>query len=168
MRFVRTLLTALTISFAATPVAWAAGEVAPEFSLRDINNKPVALADYRGKVVLLNFWATWCQPCQVEMPHLQKMQDELGEKGLVVLSVSIDDARAASMVKPLIKRNKYTFTVLLDKDTKVVAKYNPDKTLPYTAVIDREGRIQNVHRGYNPGDEVALRKEVVALLDGGL
>lgn len=148
----------LTLSGAAR----AEGTTAPGFTLRDINNAEVKLDDYKGKVVLMNFWATWCQPCQAEMPHLQALHDEFGPKGFTVVSVSIDDARAASMVKPLIKRNGYTFPVLLDKETTVVAQYNPDKTLPYTVIIDREGKIQNVHRGYNPGDEKKLREEVAA------
>jgi peroxiredoxin len=147
-----------------SPDAEAIGETAPAFSLRDIDGKQVSLSDFKGKVVLVNFWATWCQPCQVEMPHLQKMHTEFADQGFVVLSISIDEARGASMVKPLIKRHGYTFPVLLDKDTSVVSLYNPSKTLPYTAVLDRQHKIQGVHQGYNPGDEVGLRAEVEALL----
>lgn len=153
------------VSFGAlsTP-AQAAGEKAPEIKLRDINNKEVKLSDYQGKVVLVNFWATWCGPCKVEMPHLDEMDKEFEARGFEVLSISTDDARAASMVKPFIKKNDYQFTVLLDKTTEVVSKYNPAKTLPYTAIIDREGNIAHVHMGYNPGDEEKMRQEVEALL----
>jgi peroxiredoxin len=143
---------------------WAAGEVAPDFTLRDVDGQAVSLSSYKGKVVLVNFWATWCAPCQVEMPHLEKMQQAFKDKGFVVLSISADDARTASMVKPLIKKNGYTFTVLLDNDTTVVAQYNPSKTLPFNVLIDQDGKIQQVHQGYNPGDEVGLRAEVEALL----
>jgi peroxiredoxin len=144
--------------------AEAVGEAAPVFSLRDIDGKQVSLGDFKDKVVLINFWATWCQPCQVEMPHLQKMHMEFADQGFVVLSISIDEARSASMVKPLIRKNGYTFPVLLDKDTSVVAQYNPSKVLPFTVVLDRSHKIQVVHQGYNPGDEVGLRAEVEALL----
>jgi peroxiredoxin len=144
--------------------AHAAGEQAPDFTLRDINNKEFSLSDFKGKVVLVNFWATWCGPCKVEMPHLDKMDAELESRGFEVLSISTDDARAASMVKPFIKKNGYQFTVLLDKTTSVVSKYNPAKTLPYTAIVDRDGRIAHVHMGYNAGDEVKMRKEVEDLL----
>ncbi len=160
-------LTALAIGLSGallSPSAEAAGEVAPAFTLRDIDGKTVNLADYQGKVVLLQFWATWCGPCQAEMPHLQKMYTELGPKGFVVLSISIDDARASSMVKPIIKKNGYTFPVLLDKDTSVVTKYNPTKSVPYAVVVDKAGKIASVHLGYNPGDEVALKSEISALL----
>ena len=143
-----------------------AGEAAPDFTLRDINGKQVSLSSYKGKVVLVNFWATWCGPCKLEMPHLDKMDRDLEEKGFEVISISTDDARASSKVKPLIKRGGYDFTVLLDKETTVVSQYNPAKTLPYNVLIDREGAIHKVFQGYNPGDEVELRKEVESLLEG--
>ena len=161
------LLLTLVVAAGLMPTdASAAGEQLPDFTLRDIDNKEVSVKDFRGKVVLLNFWATWCQPCMVEMTHLQKMHAELGAKGFTVLSISADDARSASMVKPVIKRNGYTFPVLLDKETKVVSQLNPSKTLPYTVIVDKEGRIVATHMGYNPGDEVGMRKEVEALLSG--
>ncbi|MCB9779179.1 MAG: TlpA family protein disulfide reductase [Alphaproteobacteria bacterium] len=146
--------------------AAAAREVAPGIELRDTDNQLVTLADLKGKVVLLNFWATWCGPCMLELPHLQKMYDDLKDQGFVVLSVSTDDARDASKVKPLVKAKRLTFPVVLDKDTAVVSQYNPNKILPYTVLIDREGRIAARHQGYNPGDEVNIRAEVEALLSG--
>lgn len=154
----------LTAFFAGASFA---GEAAPGFSLRDINGKEVSLDSYKGKVVLVNFWATWCGPCKLEMPHLDKMDRELEEKGFEVISISTDDARASSKVKPLVKRGGYGFTVLLDKDTTVVSQYNPAKTLPYNVLIDRAGNIHKVYQGYNPGDEVELRKEVEALVASG-
>ena len=143
-----------------------AASKAPDFTLRDINGKKHTLSDYEGKVVLLNFWATWCMPCQSEMPHIQKMKNELEEDGLVVLSVSIDEAKDISKVKPLVKRNRYDFTVLLDKETKVVSLYNPDKTVPYTSIIDRDGNFYYSKVSYAPGDEVELKKKVISALEG--
>jgi peroxiredoxin len=142
-----------------------AGEAAPDFTLRDINGQQVSLSSYKGKVVLLNFWATWCGPCKLEMPHLDKMDREFEEKGFEVISISTDDARASSKVRPLIKRGGYGFTVLLDKETTVVSQYNPAKTLPYNVLIDRKGAIHKVFQGYNPGDEVQLRKAIESLLE---
>lgn len=166
----RRLLTAAVLSLglalSAAPEAHAAGEVMPDFTLRDLNNKEVKFSDFKGKVVVVSFWATWCQPCMVEMKHLEVMQKELKDNDFTVLSISTDDARSASMVKPIIKRNGYTFPVLLDKQTKVVSQLNPSKTLPYTVIVDKEGRIAATHMGYNPGDEVQLREEVDALLAG--
>ena len=142
----------------------AAGEQAADFTLRSVDGTSVSLSDYRGKVVLVNFWATWCQPCQVEMPQLQKMYGELGPQGFVVLSVSADDARSSSQVKPLIKRGGYTFPVLLDTETTVVSQYNPNKVLPYSVLVDREGRILEIFQGYKPGEEVTVRQKVVSAL----
>lgn len=165
-RFFTALALAFALSLGFSPAAQAAGEQMPDFTLRDMNNKEVKFSDFKGKVVLVNFWATWCQPCMVEMKHLQKMHEELGGDDFTVLSISADDARSASMVKPIIKRNRYTFPVLLDKQTKVVSQLNPSKTLPYTLIVDKDGRIAATHMGYNPGDEVKLKEEITSLING--
>lgn len=149
----------------AVPAALAASnKVAPAFTLRDVNNQSQSLAQHSGKVVLVNFWATWCQPCMVEMPHLEAMYKELGPKGLVVLGISADAARDAGKVKPLITTKGITYPVLLDPQTTVVSLYNPSKTMPFNVIVDRDGTIASVHSGYNAGDEVTLRKEIEALL----
>jgi peroxiredoxin len=151
-------------SFLGGSQAFAEDGMAPGFTLRDINKKEVKLSDYRGKVVLINFWATWCQPCQAEMPHLQDMYDDLKDKGFEILSISIDEARDASKVKPLIRRGKYTFPVLLDKQTKVIPLYNPDQTLPYNALVDKEGKLVWTKLSYAPGEEKLLREKVMEYL----
>jgi len=137
---------------------------APDFSLRNTENDDVKLSEFEGQVVLLSFWATWCVPCQVEMPKLQEMHSELADQGFTVLAISTDDSRSKSRVKPMIKSKGYTFPVLYDTDTKVVTQYNPEKTLPYTVLIDREGNVAYKHSGYSEGDEVHLREEVDKLL----
>jgi len=137
---------------------------ASEFTLRDINGRQVTLSDYQGQVILLSFWATWCGPCKEEMPHLQDLYTEHRDEGFVVLSISSDDARTASRVKPFIKKNRYDFPVLLDKESTVTGTYNPSKTLPFTVIIDRDFDVAEVHSGYNPGDEVKVRARVEELL----
>ena len=101
MHLVRTATAALLMAavLALAPGS-ARAEKAADFTLRDIDGNSVTLSELRGKVVILSFWATWCGPCKEEMPHLQKMYDAKKEKGFTALSVSTDDARSASRVKP--------------------------------------------------------------------
>jgi len=141
-------------------------ETASDFTLRDMNGESVTLSSLEGKVVIMSFWATWCGPCKEEMPHLQKMLTARRADGLEILSISTDDARSASRVKPFIKKMGYDFTVLLDRDSTVIGTYNPNKTLPYTVVVDRQGNVARRHSGYNPGDEVELGEFVSSLLEG--
>lgn len=152
----------VVLALGASPSA--AAEQANDFTLRDLSGSSVTLSELKGKVVVLSFWATWCGPCKEEMPHLQRMYSEHEDEGLVVLSISTDDARSASKVKPYIKKNGYTFPVLLDRDSSVIGSYNPAKTLPFTVVIDRAFEISKVTSGYNPGDETALEELVTGLL----
>ncbi len=143
-----------------------AADKATDFTLRDIDNASVTLSELEGSVVMLSFWATWCGPCKEEMPHLQKLYTERKDEGFVLLSISTDDARSASRVKPYIKKMGYDFTVLLDKESKVIGTYNPPKTLPYTVVIDRDGNIAHRASGYKMGDEEKLAELVLGLLSG--
>lgn len=162
----RSLLPLLVLGLLALApaVGRALGEVAPNFTLRNVDGQNVSLEAHRGKVVLLNFWATWCQPCRVEQTKLEEMYKELKPQGLEILAISADDARSSSQVKPMVMRAGLTFPVLLDPQTSVVSQYNPSKALPYNVIIDRVGRVRHVHQGYNPGDEITLKSEIVALL----
>lgn len=154
----------LGLLFASSPAFSA--ETATDFTLRDINGKEMTLSSLKGKVVVMSFWATWCGPCKEEMPHLEAMYKELAAKGLVVLSISTDDARSASRVKPFIMKMGYTFPVLLDRESTVISTYNPSKTLPYTVVVDRDGGVARRTSGYNPGDETELKAFLTKLIDG--
>jgi peroxiredoxin len=138
----------------------AAGDKAPDFTLRDINNQEVKLSDQAGNVVLVNFWATWCVPCMVEMPYIEELYTTHKDDGFVVLAISADDARSASRVKPLVKSKKWSFPVLLDKQTTVVAQYNPSKTLPFTQLLDENLDVIWTHQGYTAGDEEEMKEKV--------
>ncbi len=142
-----------------------AGAPAPDFSLPDLSGAKVRLSELvaQGPVVMA-FWATWCRPCALEIPHLSAMQDELGPRGLTVIGVSLDDATTVSDVRAFVRRH-VRYTVVLDTEGRVAAQYNPEHALPMSVVIGRRGRVRHVHRGYVPGDEVQLRAEVLALLD---
>ncbi|MFH1468708.1 MAG: TlpA disulfide reductase family protein [Pseudomonadota bacterium] len=159
----RALLVTLFIALLGIFPARAADQ-APGFTLRDINGKQASLSDFSGQVVLISFWASWCTPCQAEMPHLERFYQTYREKGFTVLSINTDDARSSSQVKPLVKSKGLTFPVLLDKETAVVALYNPAKTLPYGVLIDRSGAIAQVFQGYTPGEEVHVEEAIKVAL----
>lgn len=142
------------------------GSTATDFSARDIDGKTVKLSEYLGKqAVVLNFWATWCEPCVAEFPHLRRMYDANKAKGLVVLGVAMDGPESVANVAPFARRQQLNFPVLLDEDSHVAQLYNPKKSAPLSVLIDKQGRIFKVREGYNPGDEEFLAQDVAKMLD---
>ena len=132
--------------------------MAPDFSLRDINGELFTLSEHRGKIIVMNFWATWCSPCMVELPHLDRIDKEYEEHNVEVVAISLDAARHTSKVKSYIKSRGYQFITLLDTDTAVVSQYHPQKSIPYTLILDREGRIVHTHVGFVSGVENTYRR----------
>lgn len=118
---------------------------APDFSLKDANGTQVKLSDYRGKVVLLNFWATWCGPCKIEIPWFIDFEQQYKDKGLEVLGVAMDD-EGWTAVKPYLTERKVNYRVLLGNDS-VATLFGGIDSLPTTFIIDRSGRIDKVHVG---------------------
>lgn len=118
---------------------------APDFTLKDADGQNVKLSDYRGKVVLLNFWATWCGPCQLEIPWFIDFQKEYKSQGLEVIGVSMDDDGWAA-IKPFVAAHKINYRILLGNDS-VTQLYGGIDSLPTTFLIDRNGRIAKVHVG---------------------
>ena len=118
---------------------------APPLKLRDLQGRAVRLSDYRGKVVLLNFWATWCPPCRAEMPDLIRLQREYGQQGLQVIGVTYPPERRAR-VRGFTRRLKVNYPVALGtRQTK--ASFTADETLPLTVIIDRDGTIRGFIAG---------------------
>jgi len=113
-------------------------KLAPDFSLMDSNGALVKLSEYRGKVVLLNFWATWCGPCQLEIPWFEEFEQQYKSKGFEVIGVSMDDD-GWPVVKPYIAEHKLNYRVLLGNDS-VSQLYGGLEALPTTFLIDREGK----------------------------
>jgi len=142
-----------------TPVK--ARKTAPDFTLKDANGKSVRLADYRGKVVLLDFWATWCTPCQVEIPWFIDFERSLKGRGFAVLGVSMDED-GWDAVKPYIQKRGMNYRVLLGDDN-VAKEYGGLDALPTTLLLDREGRIAATHMGLS--DKKEFLDEINSLLD---
>jgi peroxiredoxin len=116
------------------------GEPAPNFQLRDMNGQIVSLSDLRGKVVLLNFWATWCGPCRIEMPAMERLYRTYERKDFEILAVSTD-AQGAAVTRPFQQENKLTFPILHDADFRVGLSYGA-RTLPMTFMVDRHGIVR--------------------------
>lgn len=148
-------LTAILLSAACTTTTTKAGggtvkptssrKAAPAFELKDADGKAVKLADYNGKVVLLNFWATWCGPCKVEIPWFIDFETQYKDKGFAVVGVAMDE-EGWDIIKPYIQQKKVNYRVLLGTD-QVAQMYGGVESLPTTFILDREGKIATVHVG---------------------
>ena len=157
----RGLLSALL----AASVAFAAGGdttgLAPAFTLSSLSGQPGALSQYQGQVVMVNFWATWCGPCQQEMPLLDQMYKKYKPAGFTLIGVNVD--KEALPVKELLARKPVTFPVLLDPANQVSKAYHVAE-MPSSVIIDRKGQIRYIHRGYRPGDENEYQDRIRQLL----
>lgn len=146
-----------------------------DFELEDLNGNKVKLSDYKGQLVFLNFWATWCPPCREEMPDMEEIHQQYGDKGVAILAVSStqlelrggnDKEKAQQQVKDYIDKEGFTFPIPLDTDNKALREYNniyPITGIPTTFMIDREGIIRYARPGAFQGQEQI--KAFIALLD---
>jgi peroxiredoxin len=142
----------------------AAGDRAAEFSLHDLNGNTVSLTSLRGKVIFLNIWATWCEPCREEMPSMETLYNEFkGNKDFVILAVS-QDRGGKDAVKSYIDKNGYHFHVLLDPDNKLSDSYDVSG-VPETFIIDRHGRIVAHHMGAFDWSRSDVHEALEELLD---
>ncbi len=122
------------------------GRIAADFTLEDLSGRTITLASLRGKVIFLNFWATWCAPCLDEMPSMQALYDQMrGNADFVMLAVS-QDQRGRQAVKPFIDKNGFRFQILLDPEGQLAESYGL-RGVPETFIIDRSGRIVAHHAG---------------------
>jgi thiol-disulfide isomerase/thioredoxin len=124
---------------------------APPFVLKDLDGHTVRLSDYRGKVVLVNFWATWCPPCRAEMPDLVRLQREHGKAGLQIIGITYPPEKE-TRVRRFAKSLKVNYPIILGT-RQVKARFSSDETLPLTVVIDREGKVSDIISG------ILLREE---------
>jgi peroxiredoxin len=130
---------------AATP-----GSPAPDFTLAAREGGKVSLADLKGQVVMINFWATWCGPCRQEMPLFAQLQSKYEPLGFTLLAVNVEPDSAAAVT--WLKGMPITFPILFDTDSAVAGRFGVEG-MPSTVFVDRNGQVRYVHRGYKPGDE---------------
>jgi len=164
------VIAALAAVLSAVPGgAWAAGGTlkpwsggaTPPLALRDLEGREHKLADYKGKVIVLNFWATWCDPCREEMPAMQRLQDKLAGKPFVILAV--DYGEGAPRIKDFLKKVPVRFTMLLDRDTTAATAWKV-KVLPTSLVIDPQQNVRFVAVGDIGWDTPPVENEIMKLL----
>lgn len=142
------------------------GSMAPDFraaSLVPGDTGTYTLADYRGQVVLLNLWATWCGPCVVEMPSIQRLYDRYRSRGLRVVGVSVDDPPFAGRVRAFVAEHRLTFDILHEGSGRIEQTYR-SRGLPATYIIARDGRIRVIRQGATDWDSPAHRAVIEQLL----
>lgn len=130
-----------------------AGPAAPDFSLPDLSGKMVTLKQYRGKIIILDFWATWCPPCRAAIPELVKLQKKYRDRGLIVLGISVDDKRSVdnAYLRSFGKQFNINYSILR-YNLKVIEAYfgREAPALPTIYVIDRQGQLRDKFVGFNP------------------
>ena len=154
----------LGLLLAAAPGLAPGGEVsptpAPDFTLPTAAGPNLRLAEQEGKVVLVNFWASWCGPCRQEMPALEELHQRYSGLGFTVLGVNVEQDSAEA--RRYLDDVAVSFPVLLDRENTVSRTYQVS-AMPSTVIVDRDGRVRYVHQGYTPGDE-ALYQDMVRRL----
>ncbi len=134
---------------------------APDFTLKSNSGKNLRLSDFKGQIVLINFWATWCGPCRQEMPKLDALFKRYQRAGLELWGINVEDD--PGLADKFLKKNPVSFPVLYDVSSEVSERYKID-AMPTTVIVDRDGNIRHLHRGYKPGYEDIYRQQIKALM----
>jgi len=161
----KTLIAILFIAAILDPMhafAINAGDAAPGFSLKDVNGNTVTLNSFKGMVVFLTFWATWCPSCKEELPDLNTLQRKYACKGFTVLSICIESSD--SIVSNYLKKHPVTFPVLVDKGGAVAEAFR-FSGLPASFMVGKDGIIRHKYSGYNKEAFTLIEKEIIELLN---
>lgn len=141
--------------------AGAISGAAPNFTLKSNSGKNIKLSELRGQVVMINFWASWCAPCRQEMPLLEKLYKKYKPLGFTLLGVNVEED--SGKARSLLKSTPVSFQILFDNTNKVSKMYKVS-AMPTTVLIDRNGKMRFLHKGYKPGYENDYEKQVRALI----
>jgi peroxiredoxin len=162
-RFVRLAVRTAALALVALPAfgALSASAPAPQFSLAAHGGKTINLAQYKGQVVMINFWATWCGPCRQEMPLLESIYKKYNKMGFTLLGVNVEpDSKPA---EDWLKATPVSFPILFDTKSEVSKMYEVNG-MPSTVIVDRKGNVAFIHHGYQPGDENAYQDSIRKLV----
>ncbi len=140
---------------------FAYAEPAPDFTLKNSAGANVRLAEQRGQVVMLNFWASWCGPCRQEMPLLDGIAKKYGKMGFVLYGINVEEDNTDA--KKMLKDLGVTFPILFDTESKLSSLYNVE-AMPTSVFIDKKGQIRYIAKGYKTGDEEKYRAHIMELI----
>ena len=154
-------ITALVLIAATTVTAGIKQSAAPDFTLKSVEGENLKLSEYRGEVVLINFWASWCGPCRQEMPVLSELHNKYKALGFTVLGVNVEED--SSKARKLLQELPVSFPVLLDNESIVSRQYDVI-AMPSTVLVDRDGNMRYLHKGYKPGLEAVYQQQVRDLI----
>lgn len=155
------VLSAVLLLFPGLASALEVGDAPPRIDLPDQKGARVELDKLRGKLVIVDFWASWCAPCREEMPALDKLYEKYGKQGLVVVAVNID--RSEKKMRSALKSMPVSFPVVHDKGLKLASQYEPS-VMPSSYFIGRGGRVEYIHRGFRKKDLPEIEAQVQKLL----
>ena len=157
----RKLLMTLLLVLPITAFALENPVPAGDFTLKSAEGSNIRLSEYRGQVVMLNFWASWCGPCRQEFPHLDDLQQKYSDLGFTVFGVNVEQDRASA--DKVLRDIPVTFPILFDDENVVSEQYGVD-AMPMTLLVDRDGQVRHLHRGYKPGYEDKYEEQVRSLI----
>jgi len=171
MKFFRIMILSAVLFCLVSTSVWAfggggavrVGNMAPDFSLQDSEGNMVTLSDLRGKVVFLNFWATWCPPCRTEMPSMEMLNEVFSGSDFIMLAVNVEP-EGLTTVPPFLERNPHTFTILYDLEAEAQNAYGVFR-FPETFLIDKEGRVARHYIGAYNWATVEIMSQVKELIE---
>jgi peroxiredoxin len=155
------LASAIFFSSDASSQTAASKTAAPDWQLSDVDGKTVKLSDFKGKVVILDFWATWCPPCRAEIPGFIAIQKKYADKGFTMVGVSLDE-QGASVVKPFMRQLGMNYPVVIGNQ-RIVSDYGGITAIPTTFVIDRQGNVVAAYQGFT--DQSTFESVIQPLLE---
>jgi len=161
MKIIKCLVACLLLSISIAQAGETKKIPAPDFTLPSLSGSNVRLSELKGDVVLLNFWASWCGPCRLEMPLLNKLHNKYKGIGFTVIGVNVEESTAAA--QDFLNENKVSFPILWDTQNKVSKQYNV-QAMPTTVMIDRDGQVRYLHKGFQAGDERLYKKVIKKLV----
>ena len=152
----------LGLVFTTAPAnALAIGEVAPDFTLKNMQGENQNLAEQRGKIIVINFWASWCGPCRQEMPILESFYDKYNKLGVSVWGVNVEQENQAG--RDFLKGLNLTFPIFFDETNEISATYQVE-AMPTTVIVDRNGKLRYAFKGFKPGFEKKYAKAIKKLI----